>query len=204
MKTTPNYEVKAFLEGLGDDNHGRALWEYRRFTTEQMEGTHDYIQWMFPTDMPSKFNPKAPLISADTRWLNTHKMAILQSALQFTGFLARTNHWREKGNHNLLRITRMLRSVTLICGWEVAWDLYAIINQFGQADDETEPVTNFDASDDGMPVSIYWWAAMMDNDIALARSRVVLLVLQNPTNEQLAIALKSAVADYWQNRKIAA
>mgnify|MGYP000231563613 CR=1 FL=1 len=200
----PTNAVKDFLEGFCDDNHGRALWEYRIFTDEEMESTHDYIQWMFPTDVPSKFNPKAPLIDTNTRWMNTHKLVVLQSAMQFLGFLARTEHWREKGNHNLLRISRMLRSVALICGWETAWNLYAIISQFGQKGDLSEPVSNFDARDDGMPVSIYWWAAMMDNDIELARSKVVKLVLSVPTDKQLANGMKQEIADYWQNRKIAA
>ena len=55
-----------------------------------------------------------------------------------------------------------------------------------------------------MPVSIYWWAAMMDNDIELARSKVVKLVLSVPTDKQLANGMKQEIADYWQNRKIAA
>ena len=33
----------------------------------RLEAVHDYIQWLFPLDEPSRFNPSAPLLTAHDR-----------------------------------------------------------------------------------------------------------------------------------------
>jgi len=35
-------------------------WDFRR-----LERSHDYIQWLFPTDEPSRFNVRAPVLALD-------------------------------------------------------------------------------------------------------------------------------------------
>jgi len=35
-------------------------WDFRR-----LERSHDYIQWLFPTDEPSRFNVRAPVLTPD-------------------------------------------------------------------------------------------------------------------------------------------
>lgn len=121
----------AFLRGDCTDDNGRSIFHYRAFTPEQMEAEHNYIQWMFPTDQPSKFNPSAPLLDSKmTTYSTSTQGSIRTSILQFTGWLASTDHWRENRNHNLLRITRMLRSTKLILGDEAADQLHSLMCEF--------------------------------------------------------------------------
>lgn len=56
-------DIVGFLEGVMPDNRGRLLSHIHRFSDEQMETTHDYIQWLFPTDQPSQSNYNAPVLS---------------------------------------------------------------------------------------------------------------------------------------------
>lgn len=117
-----------FYRGTGTDHAGRRIddiwaWHHRR-----LEMVHDYIQWLFPLPEPSRFNPAAPLLSADDcdifrtdAALQTRVLCSLDLILAFLGltrsdsqidrapnFAARAPCWLEPANHNYLRLTRIL------------------------------------------------------------------------------------------------
>ena len=54
-----------FISGKLPDDDGRFVNEYIHFTAEELEGCHDWIQWAFPIDVISAYNPLAPTITAD-------------------------------------------------------------------------------------------------------------------------------------------
>lgn len=60
-----------FLLGHGTDGKGRTIQDYFSFSKERWEECHDHIQWAFPTDIPSAFNPNAPIIDREelANWL---------------------------------------------------------------------------------------------------------------------------------------
>lgn len=149
----------AFLRGDCADDNGRYIFDYRKFTPEQMETEHGYIQWMFPTDQPSKFNPSAPLLGRTTTYSPPVQNSIRTSILQFTGWLASTEHWRKPLDHNLLRITRMLRSTKLILGDDAAQQLLAIMCEF--RGDFDGPIWAFTTHEtDKRYVADYWEEAL--------------------------------------------
>lgn len=97
---------------------------------EFWESCHDFIQWVFPTNQPSVFNPIAPILDRHTaRWIS--KRNLLRAFDRFLTFLgvkdpqnpdaigniryARVRQWYQPGNHNLLRITRVLKCL-MLCG----------------------------------------------------------------------------------------
>lgn len=97
---------------------------------EFWEGCHDFIQWVFPTNQPSMFNPHAPILDRHTaRWIS--KRNLLKSFDRFMSFLGvkvastpdalgnirygRVREWYQTGDHNLLRITRVLTCL-MLCG----------------------------------------------------------------------------------------
>ena len=121
-----------FYLGEGPDAEGRFLREIRGWGEARLEAVHDYIQWLFPTQQRSRFNPNAPEVTtADVKAfrgdgrLRAELVASLRQMLDFYGFsyeeedgqpiIEMGDEWEEKsenwfhvGNHNLLRITRML------------------------------------------------------------------------------------------------
>jgi hypothetical protein len=130
--------LSAFYRGEGHDQRGRSLADIQEFDFDELEFNHDYIQWLFPLPEPSGANPEAPVLSAgDIAAFNGDdalRRALLQSLqvmLAFYGldlrldgesirierradFDERCHQWLARGNHNFLRISRMLRSLSLL------------------------------------------------------------------------------------------
>ena len=102
-----------------------------------LEQKHDYIQWLFPTAKSSCFNPKAPVISQKSadkliqKYGDALKEKIIKSFFRmakFYGFRVfyivgssvvvepddmLEKGWLSKGNHNFLRLTRIMESLQL-------------------------------------------------------------------------------------------
>ena len=128
----------AFYRGDGRDHRGRSLSDIQEFDFYELEFNHDYIQWLFPLAEPSGASASAPLLSNGDidRFLSDEslRMRLLQSfalMLSFFGLeladasarsvsVRTASHfderraWLQAGNHNFLRITRILRSLTLL------------------------------------------------------------------------------------------
>lgn len=112
------------------NSDGRWLEEIWSWPDEDWELEHDFIQWLFPLDEPSMFNPDAPVLGADAirAW---HEDRLLQHNLRksYERWLRYCGIKRADGNirlvdrkpnvwggfnHNWLRITRVLRCLTLL------------------------------------------------------------------------------------------
>jgi Opioid growth factor receptor (OGFr) conserved region len=128
----------AFYRGNGRDHRGRSLSDIHEFDFHELEFHHDYIQWLFPLPEPSGANASAPLLSSEDiasfKSDAALRKALMQSfelMLQFYGleltngdaqfgvvrdvtFVQRSNVWLTGGNHNFLRISRILRSLSLL------------------------------------------------------------------------------------------
>ena len=126
--------IVAFYSG-GQDAAGRTLAGILAWNDERLEAVHDYIQWVFPTRQPSGVNPLAPLVTDATVRAFTEDAALrarvrqaLDRMLTFYGltwrgsivaidesrFPARARVWLSPGNHNHLRLTRILDSVSTL------------------------------------------------------------------------------------------
>jgi hypothetical protein len=124
-----------FYSGRAPDHAGRFLDQIQRWPDQQLEAVHDFIQWLFPLAEPSPVNPRAPVLDRETIEafnarpdLRQNLRASFVRMLRFYGletaadgavtrasnFLQRTANWLHPGNHNHLRITRMLKSMTLL------------------------------------------------------------------------------------------
>jgi hypothetical protein len=134
----PGERLLRFYDGTGTDDRGRRLEDIWSWEHPQLEAVHDFIQWMFPTRRPSGVNPLAPLITDEVQQAFARSVRLrnrlrqsLIVMLDFYGFerceteegpsVARGPHferrsrnWLSPGNHNHLRITRMLRSLRLL------------------------------------------------------------------------------------------
>ena len=116
--------IVGFLEGKTSDHRGRILAMLLQQTDHQAETTHDYIQWLFPLDEPSRSVMSAPVLNEldieDIRQSNLAQQNLVKSASWFLGFLERNDHWITKYDHNHLRITRVIKSLRLLASDEAA------------------------------------------------------------------------------------
>ena len=123
----------------GTDARGRTLTEIWAWDAARLEGVHDYIQWLFPLPEPSAFNPHAPILTTETietfradPELRQRLLRSLALMLEFYGlalesdgngaprierardFAAKSAGWLRPGDHNHLRLTRILTSARLL------------------------------------------------------------------------------------------
>jgi Opioid growth factor receptor (OGFr) conserved region len=105
-------------------------WEGRR-----VETIHNFIQWLFPLDVPSANSFKAPILTTEdieefrtNTEIRNRMMKSLRMMLKYYGFafaeggggIAKANDfearsgWIYPNNHNYLRISRMLKCLMLL------------------------------------------------------------------------------------------
>ncbi|KXS55514.1 MAG: hypothetical protein AWU57_76 [Marinobacter sp. T13-3] len=150
-----------FMRGEQVDHRGRSLNDILALDDFWLEHTHDYVQWLFPIDTPSRANLQAPVLNeADQQWFRRdpflrfqHRRA-LDRMLRFCG-LKRAEHiiepredlhpyrhiWLKRGGHNHLLITRMIRSLHLCHQPELARVVQQAFIEIGQARGYVQPQT---------------------------------------------------------------
>jgi hypothetical protein len=117
-------EIVSFLEGKTPDYRGRTFAMLLQQSDHQAETTHDYIQWLFPLDEPSRSVNGVPVLNEldieEIRQSSLAQANLAKSTSWFLGFLERNDHWVTKYNHNHLRITRLIKSLRLLASDEAA------------------------------------------------------------------------------------
>jgi len=133
----PDNMILRFYAGAGPDVHGRFLNEIQSWSDDELERSHNFIQWLFPLDKESKANSDAPVLDEDTirefrssPALRLHLQESFIRILKFYGlqlratvplsivrgqnYAERATEWLTPNNHNHLRITRILKSLKLL------------------------------------------------------------------------------------------
>lgn len=131
------------------DDRGRFLMAILARDDAWLERTHDYIQWLFPLAEPSRFNPAVPVLGHkeinafhQETLLRAHMRVALMRMLRFYGLafaggdIIRASSWNDRKagwftrpTHNNMRITRILRSLTLLGQQETAGMLLAALEK---------------------------------------------------------------------------
>lgn len=125
--------IVEFYRGTGEDSEGRTLADLWALSDDEMEFHHDFIQWMFPLEEPSRFNFRAPTLTEGDIRSFREEPALRENLERSLGrFLAFLGLAREGGrvvpaadfeakrevfqapDHNWLRITRVLTSLRLL------------------------------------------------------------------------------------------
>jgi Opioid growth factor receptor (OGFr) conserved region len=126
-----------FYSGRAPDHAGRFVGQIQQWPDERLEAVHDFIQWLFPLAEPSPVNPLAPVLDRETieafstqpELRRSPRLSFLRM-LRFYGLEVRSGkplrvqpaanfdqrgaNWLHPGNHNHLRITRILKSMALL------------------------------------------------------------------------------------------
>lgn len=127
----------------GIDHRGRTFEQLLAASDLWLESTHDYVQWLFPLGVASAYNPHAPLLDqfavqafAESDVLRIQQRRAFTRMMRFYGFDVeedidagvltavyvdradnfdqRGGLWITSGNHNYMRITRILKSLSLL------------------------------------------------------------------------------------------
>jgi hypothetical protein len=132
-----NAQIIGFYSDTEPDHRGRYLHEIQEWTDEQLEAVHDYVQWLFPLPERSGFNVAAPVLTNDSiqefrsrpvlqqnlrssflRMMTFYGLEVRSgehmTVTRAANFAAKATVWLSPGNHNHLRITRILRCMTLL------------------------------------------------------------------------------------------
>lgn len=114
------------------DQHGRFLTDLWDMSFWDMLSDHDYIQWLFPLNTPSNFNPSAPILTSEECriWQQSEKLQenlriSWQKWLNFLGLDYRDKvsygiNWDQRkafwifNNSQSYRITRVLKCLKLL------------------------------------------------------------------------------------------
>lgn len=129
--------IQKFYTDSGMDSAGRERLQILKQSDQWLEETHDYIQWLFPTDEKSLFNADAPIISQTevneilTDKGSTIERNMLQSFYRMMKFYGLSilcdsegnvqikakepplGKMLTKNNHNFLRLSRIMISMKL-------------------------------------------------------------------------------------------
>lgn len=123
-----SYPAYKFISDKDTDNKGRKISDIWSFTFDQIETMHDYIQWLFPLKEPSRYNSNAPILCEEEAQLISKdakcKINLTHSTDLMLKYYESTNEWASHYNHNLLRITRIIKSCSILIGIEFAAAVY--------------------------------------------------------------------------------
>lgn len=111
--------LRGFLKNNEPDIYGRYISEIWSFNDEQIETTHNFIQFLFPLTQPSKNSFNKIYINSDDllHELKSDKKvreSIMYSSNWYFSFLERNQHWQTYFDHNHLRVSRVIESLNVI------------------------------------------------------------------------------------------
>jgi hypothetical protein len=136
-----------FYAGKFKDSHGRSLSGILAKDDDWLERSHTHIQWLFPLTEPSRAVPSSPVLSGSdiasfrgSEGLRANLRASFDRMLEFYGLLKcesietgcpliakhpvlwvdRKFSWVQPGDHNHLRLTRIMKSMRLLGEPELA------------------------------------------------------------------------------------
>ncbi len=156
-------EIQMFYRGVARDNVGRHVNDIWRFDFEEIEWTHDFIQWLFPLMDKSIFNSNSPTLTLEDVQafkndpdLQKSILFSLDFILPFFGFRRRKNiieldesfderseEWHWEDSHHHLRLTRIIKSLDLFGHRLLAESLRSILLELadGADTDRVSPAT---------------------------------------------------------------
>lgn len=145
-----------------------------KLSDDDLESCHDFIQWLFPTTTPSKFNRAAPIVSQKVAQelvlkpvFNLRYALAIDKMLSFWGFsydVAATSDGKAemkatlfspqpgrytRGDHNFLRFTRFIESVRLFGHQNLALSFFQALYDYSKTSEGKKVITK---------ENIHFWA----------------------------------------------
>jgi ADP-ribosylglycohydrolase len=129
-----NFRMRMFHDANAPLADGLRRKELLSISNEDFESKHGFIQWAFPTPESSNQVSNAPVLDLETAvWLaeKPEVSTFLEAmTVRFLEFLSVNDHWKQRYNHNHLRISRAIQSLRLLHSWELADWFYNKVKEF--------------------------------------------------------------------------
>ena len=132
-------ELINFFENTDTKNRvGFSINDYLSWDNITLENKHDFIQWIFPLNEMSNYNAMCPVLDNETiKYFNgSSELTKIHKTCgdKFVSFLqldqSELPFWWTLNNHNLLRISRMIKSLNLLGNPELADKVYKSAMKF--------------------------------------------------------------------------
>ena len=140
-------QIVEFYRGTRGNQNNAKLEDILKWSNGALEMDHDYVQWMFPSNEVSMMNAHAPVMSKEeseifqndpelkekakqsfVRFLNFLQLKLVQDdELVVIEPLVELPKWMRRFNHNMLRVTRVLKSLRLTGNTKYANALYSCL-----------------------------------------------------------------------------
>lgn len=147
-------KIVEFYRCQAPNQVGCYLYDMWAFTHGEYEVDHDYVQWLFPSNEMSMLNGDAPVLTeeeaaifiADPELKDRVKYSFIK-ILDFFGFRLiesggmpqvepleneESRNWLKYFNHNMLRVTRILKCLRLTGLTEYAIAFYGALQTYRQ------------------------------------------------------------------------
>lgn len=117
--------ILGFMAGWACDCNGRMHGVILEWPDRRLEECHDYIQWLFPLHESSDHSSCAPILDKETADRGIQTPEVVRNlklarkrmekfyGIDSDGDSQVQDRWCRDGNHNLLRITRIIRAMRL-------------------------------------------------------------------------------------------
>lgn len=134
-----------FYLGNRPNENGMTFEEILSFSEKEREIHHNFIQWLFPLEVPSPVCPHAPLVTSEMAQAFKTEYALKENLLRATKMML--SHYglklsidqilpdedfeKKKKNisgHNLLRVTRILKSLVLLGQRHLSHIIFVCLN----------------------------------------------------------------------------
>lgn len=147
-------KTKSFIDfylGKYPNENGMTIEQIFTFSEEELEAHHNFIQWLFPMAVPSSVCPEAPLATPEVisafkkdralqdQLLRASKVMLAHYGLRLSGdqVLMSDDFPSKKKNisgHNLLRISRILKSLVTLGQWELSHCIFVCLNNLAHGE----------------------------------------------------------------------
>ncbi len=146
QKNAKDVDLLRFFRNEEADCEGRMFEDILKYSPDEIEYKHNFIQWIFPTKEKSAYNQNAPIIDnrfakrfQDDKLAKCNFCKSCQLYLNYIGYQCTKGEitraqspyiFYQLPSHNLLRITRVLNSLNQVGNSECSKRLYkALMNE---------------------------------------------------------------------------
>ena len=151
LRKQKRFTYEDFFQNKAPDINGNYLKDYWAMSNDELEIKHDYIQYMFPLFEHSRVKPFTPILTeyeinqmkrnqiecnnilknikkSFEIMLDFYGLRFVNEEIQkCTFFEKRKANWINSGNHNYLRITRILKCLMIFEMTDEAMAFYRIL-----------------------------------------------------------------------------